>query len=115
MKKRAVLLALVLIVSMAMSATAEASVMAQKVHPRLTISGSTATCTLKISKAGAYINLTLELYRDGVPIVSWNDSGTSSVEISETYTVTSGHTYYVYAYGTAGGVAFNGQSGSLAI
>ena len=113
--KRYAGIAVLMILVLAFSVSAEASVMGQKVYPTLTISGSTATCKLKIYKSGAYINVTLELYRDGIPIVSWNESGTSTVAINETYTVTSGHTYYVYAYGTAGGAAFNGQSACVTI
>ena len=97
------------------SVSAEAAVMVQKVYPTLTISNNTATCYVKVSKSGASINATLELYRDGVPIASWTQSGTTKVIINETCSVTTGHTYYVYAYGTAGGVAFNGQSGSVTI
>ena len=114
MKKYAEI-AVLMIMVLAFSITAEAAVKAQQAYPTLRISGSTATCKLKISKSGAYINATLELYRDGVPIVSWSQSGYDSVLISETYTVSSGHTYYVYAYGTAGGVAFNGQSASVTL
>ena len=115
MAKRVTIIAILVALSMLISVTAFAETKGMKVRPTLSISGTTATCRQKVSLSGAAINLTLELYRDGVPIVSWNASGTGSVTINETYTVTSGHTYYLYAYGTAGGAAFNGQSSSISI
>ena len=113
--KRRTILVLLVITMLVIGTSVEAAVNEMVVSPSLSISGKTASCYLRVSKPGKSINATLELYRDGVPIVSWTQSGSSTVVISETYTVTSGHTYYLYAYGTAGGTAFNGQSISITI
>ena len=115
MKKTMKIAAVLLAVVMAMSVTAEASEMRLMVSPTLSISSNTATCTIKVSKPGRSISVTLYLYRDGVSIMSWTRSDTSTVEINETYTVTTGHTYYTYAYVTTGGHSYTGQSGSITI
>ena len=102
-------------VILSMNLTAEASEKYVPVKPKLSISNNTATCSVKVTNTGYLVNITLYLYRDGVSIMSWTRSDTPTVEINETYSVTTGHTYYTYAYVTTGGHSYTGQSGSISI
>ncbi len=115
MKKSMKMIAVLLVVILAMSATTEASEKTVTIKPKLSISGSTATCKVRVFNQGYSIGVTLYLYRDNVSIMSWTRSDTSVVEIEETYSVTTGHTYYTYAYVTMGGHSYTGQSGSITI
>ena len=72
----------------------------------LSLNGTTATCKMRVSDPGKYINATMELWQGSTFITSWSASGYSVVSMSETYTITSGLTYTLKGYGTSGGVSF---------
>lgn len=60
-----------------------------------------ASCVGQLLVASGYTtHLTMELKRDGITIMTWRDSGSSSFTMSKPYYVTSGHTYSVTATAT---------------
>ena len=106
MKRRIV--ALIVVVALLLSFTvigyAESKVV--KTTLSLSLNGTTATCKMKVTDPGKYINATMELWQGSTFITSWSASGYSVVNMSETYTITSGLTYTLKGYGTSGGVSF---------
>lgn len=115
MKRIKRVFAVLLVVLLVASSSVEASEKSVSVTPTLSITNNTATCKVKVSNPGHMIYATLSLYRDGVPIMSWTSSATSTLVISKTYSVTSGHTYYVYAYVTTNGQTHTKKSPSITI
>ena len=115
MKRVLKMVALLLVVILTFSTTAEASEKSVEIDLKLKISNNTATCKAEVSNSGYMIYVTLYLYRDGSTIMSWTRSGTSLVDIDETYAVTAGHTYYIYAYVTTNGHSYSKQSKSISI
>ena len=115
MKNRRLFFVYLLVLLLTVNLTAEASTVSNDINPTLGITGTTATCRIKVFKPGRWITVTMVLHRDGIPFRTWTDSGTSLVSLNETCTVITGHTYYVYVYGSANGLSFNGQSSSITI
>ena len=74
--------------------------------PSLTFSGTTATCKITVIQSGKPINVTLELYQGSTLIDSWTKSGSGTVRVTGTHSVTSGVTYRLEASGTINGVPF---------
>ena len=106
MKKRLPVLILVVVLVIAFSVPVFASSKIPKARLELTLNGSTATCKMKVTDLGKSINATMELWQGSTFITSWSASGYSVVNMSETYTITSGLTYTLKGYGTSGGVSF---------
>ncbi len=98
------ILALVIIFSIAIPVFAASQYTTTQLT--LSLNGSTAVCKFKVTDPGKYINATMELWQGSTFITSWSGSGTSIVNLSETYTITSGLTYTLKGYGTSGGVSF---------
>lgn len=99
----ALFLALALVLGIAASA-APRYVVTTKCTPRISISETTATCSLSVSALkGASITGTLTLYRGSTPIKTWDIDETTSVSFSDTYTVTKGYTYKLVADLTVSG------------
>lgn len=66
--------------------------------PTLSISGTTASCILRVdADERADIEGTLTLYRGSAEVESWDISGTTSVRFSGTAKVTRGYTYKLVA------------------
>ena len=92
------------------STQALAAEKAVTVTPKLTFSGTTATCKVSVCQPGKTISATLELWHGSTCIASWSDTDTSHLVISKTKTVVSGQTYTLKVSGTIGGVPFTGTN-----
>jgi len=106
MKRKIVIVVLVLALLFGITIPVFASTQSVSYQLKLSLNGSTATCRFKVTDAGKYINATMELWQGSTFITSWSASGYSVVNMSETYTITSGLTYTLKGYGTSGGVSF---------
>lgn len=106
MKRKVVALIILLALVLMFTVIGFAENKAVKTTISLTLNGTTATCKLKVTDPGKYINATMELWQGSTFITSWSGSGYSVVNLSETYTITSGLTYTLKGYGTSGGVSF---------
>lgn len=103
MKKIALLLAIILIISSPLSASATAR--SDSILPQLTINGTTATCTVAISSNLAdEIQVTMRLMHRSAYIAAWTASGTGYVSLNKTATVTPGNTYTLVVQVTINGV-----------
>ncbi len=110
MKKRVFLVLLAVVMLFGATTQAYAAEQAVNVIPKLTFSGTTATCKVSIIQSGKTISATLELWHGSTRIASWSDTATSYLQISETKTVVSGQTYTLKVSGTINGVPFTGTS-----
>ena len=106
MKKRIAIIILTIALVFLFAIPVFAATKAPIANLTFSISGTTATCKLRVSDMGKYINANMELWQGSTFITSWSASGYSVVGLSETYTVTSGVTYTLKGYGTSGGVSF---------
>ena len=106
MKRKMVVLVLVLALLFGITIPVFASTQNVSYQLRLTLNGSTAICDFRVTDPGKYINATMELWQGSTFITSWSASGYSIINMSETYTITSGLTYTLKGYGTSGGVSF---------
>lgn len=76
----------------------------------LTVSGSTATCSCRVTYVGQSIDATLELWQGGTRIASWSKTGSNIVNFSETVSITNGLSYTLTVSGTHNGVGFTPKS-----
>ena len=104
MKKRVV--ALILVLTFALSITAFAAERLTKIKPTLDFTGTTAHCAFTVTDVGADITATLELYYGGSKLKTWSGSGESYLSIGGSHTVVKGNTYLLVAYGDVDGVPF---------
>lgn len=74
--------------------------------PTLTFSGRTASCVCNVSDAGKTLQVTMELWEGSSLVDSWYKSGTSKVMMSETCTVTRGHSYTLKVRVMINGVSY---------
>lgn len=106
MKKRVISLALLTV--MVLSLTAHA-VEARAAYgtPRLTISGTTATCsvTYACDDTDDLLKVTLALWCGDNIVKSWTETGYGEVSIKETCTVVKGNTYDLVMMPVINGVA----------
>ena len=109
MKKRILSLTLVLMLLLSLTVYA-AEPRAVSVTPKLSFSGTTATCKVSCAQADAMIALTLTLSCGGEEVASWTEADFDYVSISETVEVEEGKTYTLEVSGTVGGVWINGGS-----
>ena len=79
-------------------------------RPKMTIIGSTATCSVRLTASGQTIDATLELTQGSTVIASWSDTGTGVLTLSGTATVVSGLTYTLTVSGTINNVPFTPAS-----
>ena len=93
MKKR--ILSLALLAVMVLSLTAHASTWALSGQPKLSISGTTATCsaTYESTDPDDEIKVILTLWCGESIVDSWSETGVGSVTIKETCKVVPGNTY----------------------
>ena len=103
MKRRIVPVVLVLVMAVSMCTAAHAAARAVTVTPTLSFSGTTANCSVSITKAGKEIDVTLELWCGSTFIDSWSATAMNYVRISESHSVVSGRTYTLKVTGTVGG------------
>lgn len=95
---------LVFLLSLAFSASATTT--ATRVQRSLEFSGTSAICSATITDIDKSISATMELWCGNVPLASWSDSGTSSVNLSGSINVPSSMTFTLKLYGTVDGVPF---------
>lgn len=92
MKKR--VLSLALLAVMVLSLTAQAATFAFSGRPRLTISGTTATCSATVeSDSDDELKIILTLWCGESIVDSWSATGVGEVTIKETCKVVKGNTY----------------------
>ena len=92
MKKR--ILSLALLAVMVLSLTAQAANFSLSGRPRLTISGTTATCSATVeSDSDDEIKIILTLWCGESIVDSWSKTGTGRVSLSKTCRVVAGNTY----------------------
>ncbi len=103
-KVMSVLASLVFLLSLAFSASAATT--ATRVQRSLEFSGTSAICSATITDIDKSISATMELWCGNVPLASWSDSGTSSVNLSGSINVPSSMTFTLKLYGTVDGVPF---------
>ena len=102
MKKRLIPLLLALVLLLAVPAQAVSS-RSLGVNPTLSFEGTTANCSVLISRAGSEINATLTLWKGNRVIDSWSGTGTSMLYISGSCTVRTGEEYVLRLTGTIDG------------
>lgn len=104
MKRIALFLAIVLIVSAPL--TASATVRSISATPQLSFSGTTATCKATVvgNSTSDKIEVTMKLMYGSSCVASWNGSGNGYVYMSKTATVTAGRTYTLVLEVTVNGV-----------
>lgn len=107
------ILAIALVLALAVGITAQAaSLRVPRLYPNLTFSGTTATCTasLRTDKASDAISMTVKLWQGTTCLKTWSTSGTGSVSLSKTATVSKGKTYKLTVDSKINGVAQSQQS-----
>lgn len=72
----------------------------------LDFNGTTATCSVRISAPGKTIKATMQLWQGNTLVDSWSGSGTSTLRLSETHSVTKGKTYTVRVTCTVNGSSY---------
>ena len=105
MKKR--IFSLALLAVMVLSLTAQAATFAPSGKPKLTISGTTATCSVEYvsSNADDELKVTLALWCGESIVDSWTETGYGEVVIEETCKVVKGNTYDLVMTPVVNGVA----------
>lgn len=94
MKKRILAVVLLLVLALSLSAQATSPRIAAG-RPRLSFSGTTASCLVdyKSGNSTDKLSATLTLWQGSTRVDSWTDSGTGRVTISEQCAVKSGKDY----------------------
>lgn len=111
MKKTALFLALILILSVPTTAYAavpdEISPFALRIYPQISFDGNTATCTATVisDKMTDSISLTLKLWQGSSCIATWSTSGSGYMQFSRSIDVTAGLRYKLTADVTINGTA----------
>lgn len=106
MKKIALLLVIILVISIPLSVSA-VEPRALDIAPLLRFNGNTANCEVTVvgNNMSESIEVTMELMRGTYCVASWTSSGYGYIHMKETATVTSGRTYQLVVY-----VTFRGDS-----
>lgn len=106
MKKRAFVIAILLLLSLSVSAQA-AELRSIRIKPELYFSETTATCSvsIKADNANDKIEATLTLYQGNNYVDSWNNSGTGRVFVSGSCEVESGKSYKLVLDYSINGIA----------
>ena len=96
MRKQILALSLILVMLMGIAAQATGPMQAPAAAPKLSFSGTTATCSV-IIRSGASstdkISVTAKLWNGRTCLKTWTASGTGRVSLSKTATVSKGKTY----------------------
>lgn len=105
MRKVALLLAIVLVISMPL--TVSAAPRALSINPTLAFEGTTAGCEVAVvgNTMSEYIEVTMKLMRGSYCEASWSDAGYGYVYMLEYDTVTKGRTYDLVVAVKVNGVA----------
>lgn len=94
MRKIALLLALVMMVSIPLSVHA-ATPRTINIRPSISYNGNIATCTARIvgNSTSDHLEATIKLWHGNSCIETWEKTGNGYIFFSETATVTAGNTY----------------------
>ncbi len=94
MRKIALFLALVMLVSIPLSVHA-ATPRTLTIRPSISYNGNIATCTARIvgNSTSDYLEATIKLWRGNSCIETWEEAGNGYIFFSETATITSGNTH----------------------
>ena len=105
MRKVALLMAIVLVISLPLSVSAAPRTLF--VDPVLSFNGTTAICEVLVfgDNTSDYIEVTMKLMYGSSCIASWYDDGYGYVEIAQNATVVKGRTYTLVAEVTVNDVA----------
>lgn len=105
MRRAALLIAIILVVSMPL--TVAAAPRALGINPTLAFDGTTATCDVMVvgNDTSEYIEVTTKLMYGSYCVASWYDDGYGYVWVVETATVTKGRTYDLVVEVKVNGVA----------
>lgn len=106
MKKKILIISLVLMLLISIPAQAAVTRIVGNT-PTLTISGTTASCSVKVygKNANDSISVTMKLWDGNECIRTWTGSGTLMVSLSKTATVTKGHSYTLTVDAVIAGVS----------
>ena len=104
MRKVALALAIILIISMPLSVSAAPRALG--INPVLDFDGTTATCKVTVigNNTSEYIQATMKLMYGSTCIASWSSSGYGYVYMLKNTTVTAGRTYNLVVEVTVNGV-----------
>ena len=96
MRKLALLLAIIIVISVPL--TVSATPRALSIRPSLTYEGTTATCYVMVvgNNMSEHIEVTMKLMYGNSLITSWSNDGYGYVWLEEYATVTRGRTYTLY-------------------
>lgn len=72
----------------------------------LEFNGTTAICSARVTEVGKTIKATMQLWQGNTLVDSWSGSGTSTLRLSETHSVTKGKTYTVRVTCTVNGSSY---------
>ena len=105
MKRR--VLSLALLAMLVLSLTAQASTWSLSGRPKLSISGTTATCSVNLESSDPddELKVTLALWCGDNIVDSWTETGYGEVSIRETCRVVKGNTYALVMKPVVNGVA----------
>lgn len=105
MKKIALLLAVILVISMPLSVSA--ATRALSIYPKLNFTGTTAECEVTVVGNGTseYIEVTMKLMRGSYCEASWSASGYGYVNMYKEDSVTKNLTYTLVVEVTVNGAA----------
>ena len=93
MKKLALLMAIVLVISMPL--TVSAASRALSIRPNIAFNGTTATCHVAVvgNNISEHIEVTMKLMYGNSCVATWTDDGYGYVVMEENATITNGRTY----------------------
>ncbi len=72
----------------------------------LEFNGTTAICSVRVTEVGKTIKATMQLWQGNTLVDFWSGSGTSTLRLSETHSVTKGKTYTVRVTCTVNGSSY---------
>lgn len=106
MRRMALFLAIILVISMPLSVSAAPR--ALSINPTLGFTGTTAECEVIVvgDNTSEYIEVSLKLMRGSYCVASWNASGYGYVYMYKEASVTKNVTYTLVAQVTVNNVAF---------
>lgn len=106
MKKVALLLALIILVSVPLTAQA-ATPRFISIRPSLSYNGSVATCSAQIvgNSTSEYLEATIKLWHQNSCIKTWKETGYGYIFFSESATIVPGYTYTLMVDLSVNGVA----------
>jgi len=107
MKKSFATLSLVLMLIFSLSVSAFAASKASPIFPTLSFRGTSATCSVTISKnTNDEIEATISLWNGSNCVDSWSVEGTTYLRFEETATVTRGKTYTLKVDAVIDGISY---------